>query len=515
MMHSLPAALAESPDSLPHDAAKRRERLLVGLFCLLAAVRVFLFTAAFPFFNYVDEQYHFDVVWRYAHGDVPPGLEPFSLEAAELISLYGSPEYIQDLGTLPAAKVAPPVWASPAAVRDKLFRERTDFWRNRENHEAVQPPLYYAAAAGWCNLGKLLGLEGGNLLYWIRFFNFPIYALLVWLAYLLAKELFPASRFVYLGVPCLLVSFPQDIVYNINNDVLSAPLVTLALYLLFRLYRIETPRPGLALCAGLAVAAAVLTKLTNAPILAIVGIVAALKFRPAWPWKWPRTQLVPVMLLLIAAGIPIGCWLARNYLVMGDLTGFAAKCRCLTWSSKPLGQYGNHPIFTPGGFLSFWSALVTTFWRGENLWQGYPLAPGPIDTFYVTSTTLCLLAFLIAAVGDGTKANVTTRWASIFCLLMLALSVALLIFCSISVDFGTCFYPSRKWPFLSSGRLILGALVPLLIMYLSGLESLLDWLRLSFARLPLLLITTGLMAVAEIAYSLDVFASQYNWFHLP
>jgi hypothetical protein len=513
-MQSLPAAPTESPHSLAPNVAKRRERLLVGAFCLLAAVRVFLFTAAFPFFNYVDEQYHFDVVCRYSHGDVPPGLEPFSLEAADLIALYGSPEYIQDLGNLPAAKVAPPVWASPAEVRDKLFRQRTEFWKSRENHEAVQPPLYYAVVAGWCNLGTRLGMEGGNLLYWIRFFNVPVYALLVWLSHLLAKELFPASRFVYLGVPCLLVCFPQDIVYNVNNDVLSAPLVTLSLYLLFRMYRLDAPRPGLALCAGLAAAAAVLTKFTNAPILAVVGMVAALKLRPAWPRKWPRTQLVPVMLLLMAAGIPIGCWLARNYVVLGDLTGFAAKSRCLTWTSKPLGQYANHPIFTPGGFLSFWSALVTTFWRGENLWHGYPLAAGPLDTFYVTSTTLCLLAFLLAALAGGAKANVASWWAGIFCSLILALSVALLILCSISVDFGTCFYPSRTWPFLSSGRLILGALVPLLIMYLSGLESLLDWLRLSFARLPLLVIVAGLMAIAEIVYSLDVFASQYNWFHL-
>jgi hypothetical protein len=65
------------------------------------------------------------------------------------------------------------------------------------------------------------------------------------------------------------------------------------------------------------------------------------------------------------------------------------------------------------------------------------------------------------------------------------------------------------------GRLILGALVLFLIMYLSGLQSLLDWLHLSFLRLPLLILLVDIMAVAQIVYSLDVFASQYNWFHLP
>jgi hypothetical protein len=52
-------------------------------------------------------------------------------------------------------------------------------------------------------------------------------------------------------------------------------------------------------------------------------------------------------------------------------------------------------------------------------------------------------------------------------------------------------------------------------MYLSGLESLLGWLRLSVLRLPLLIIVVNLTALAEFAYSLDVFASPYNWFHLP
>jgi hypothetical protein len=101
------------------------------------------------------------------------------------------------------------------------------------------------------------------------------------------------------------------------------------------------------------------------------------------------------------------------------------------------------------------------------------------------------------------------------CLVLAALSIALLISCSIQVDFGHSTCPSRRWPFFSQGRLLLGALVPLLIMYLSGLESLLGWLRLSVLRLPLLIIVVNLTALAEFAYSLDVFASPYNWFHLP
>ena len=83
--------------------------------------------------------------------------------------------------------------------------------REKPNYEATQPPLYYAVVGLWYDLGKWLGMEGGNLLYWTRLFNLPMYVLLVWLSYRFAKEVFPASKFVYLGVPLVLVFFPQEI----------------------------------------------------------------------------------------------------------------------------------------------------------------------------------------------------------------------------------------------------------------------------------------------------------------
>ena len=255
--------------------------------------------------------------------------------------------------------------------------ELVDAFRQKLNYEATQPPLYYVVVGLWYDLGKWLGIEGGNLLYWTRLANLPMYVLLVWLSYRFAKEVFPASKFVYLGVPLVLAFLPQEIFLGLNNDVLLAPLATLSLYWLFRLYRIETPSPGLALCAGLATVAAVLTKSTSLPLLVVVGIVALLKLGLPWWRKQPLGHLVPVTLLATVSGLLIGCWLARNYLVLGDLTGLAAENRFLGWVPKPFGQYWHHPIFTPGGFLFFWNMLVTTIWRGEVSWHYFDLAAGP------------------------------------------------------------------------------------------------------------------------------------------
>jgi len=41
------------------------ERSIVLALCVAAACRVFLFSAAFPYFNNVDEPAHFDLVMKY------------------------------------------------------------------------------------------------------------------------------------------------------------------------------------------------------------------------------------------------------------------------------------------------------------------------------------------------------------------------------------------------------------------------------------------------------------------
>ena len=63
--------------------------------------------------------------------------------------------------------------------------------------------------------------------------------------------------------------------------------------------------------------------------------------------------------------------------------------------------------------------------------------------------------------------------------------------------------------------MMLGALVPFLIVYLGGLEVLLGWLRIGFLRFPLLIFLVNVMVLSETMYSMDVFASLYNWYHLP
>jgi hypothetical protein len=515
MTHSREELQADRPASPAEDRLGQRERLLVAFCCLLAVLRVSLFTLAYPFFDNVDEQEHFDLVCKYSHGELPRGLEPFSAEAAGFMALYHSPEYCWRLEDYPGGKTPPPVWSLPAAERAKMVPELTEGFQRKVNFESAQMPLYYVAVGAWYNLGKLLGLEGGNLLYWTRFLNLPAYFAVVWLAYLFAKELLPGSPFVYLGAAAILAVFPQDIFYCLSNDVFSAPFATLSLYLLLRLYRSEAPRPGLALCAGLSAAAAVLSKFINPPLLLVVGIVAVLKVVPAWWKKQPLVHLLPALLLVAAAGVPVACWLARNYVVFGDLTGYVLNNRFKTWTPKPVSEYWHHPIFTPSGCWVFWSEFLRTFWRGQMRWHYVSLAASPIDSFYVVSSTLFLLAFAVAAVADRRGVPAETRLFFGLGGLLFAGCLAILVLISISFDFGHSNYPSRRFPYLPCGRYLMGAVVPFFVMYLGGLEAMLERLQWRRLRLPLLIGMAGFMAVSEISYSLQVFASRYNWYHLP
>ena len=85
---------------------------------------------------------------------------------------------------------------------------------------------------------------------------------------------------------------------------------------------------------------------------------------------------------------------------------------------------------------------------------------------------------------------------------------------SIIYDFHLCFAPSRDFPYFTAGRTILGVLIPFLMLYLYGLDYLLQSVRNRWAR-PLILVGIILfMLVSEITSDWPVFSSQYNWFHM-
>jgi hypothetical protein len=487
-------------------SSRRTELTIVAAFCALAGLRVFLFDAAFPFFNNVDEQAHVDLVFKYARGHAPAGLETFDREAIEAILLYGSPEYTSPPGFLTRETMPEPVWRRLAndPNRDRVLDAYAQKLSKNVNHESMQPPLYYAVAGAWLRIGEALGLRGGSALYWIRFLNVPLIALLTWMAYVFARTFFPGDSFLALGMPLLTAFVPTDTFYSVNNDVLLPVVGGGAMICLLRIARGDSKSYAFHVLAGLLVAGCLMVKLSS---VAIVPVAVAAAWFGGRPWGKAAS------LLAAAAAVPV-VWGARNLRLVGDVTASAPKLAILHWTVKPLAGIWSHPVFSIGGAATFWHETMAHFWRGELAWGLTPMAIPGVDMFYGASSAVLLLACTVAlAIGRKTLPR-DRQVVDGLNLAAFAGSIFFLLAVSVRYDFDGCVYPSSAHPFLTSGRLALAVWLPFAALYVGGLSVLLPGRRLLPARWAVLAGIVALITLSETSLSRVVFESGFNWFHM-
>ena len=500
-------------DSTPPAAFfETHERIVVALLGLLAAVHVFVFAATFPFFNVVDEQAHFDLVVKYSQGHLPRQLEPPAAETTSYVVIFGTQEFLWPSNNFPIEQFPPP-WTQPMEKIKPMLLSREAAWNNVRNHEASQPPLYYALAAlGW-NLGQAGGLHDGILLYGLRFLNIVFIVALVWLGYAAARTIFPENIFLRLGVPALIAFLPQTAFYSIQNDVLSPLCFGAAFICLVKYFRTETPGVRLGIVTGLLLAATFLTKISNLPLLAVSA--AAVLFK-AWRWAQAgklRAAFPSLLSLALCAGLPVFAWLGWCKYAFGDFTGTAAKIQFLGWTHKPFAEWWHHPIFTPQGLWTFLSGLMATFWQGEFLWHRQPLSLPAVNLIYFISSIIFVGIALTDLVWRSKTAPARQYQALWFGFWCFAAAVGFLGFLSIIYDFHDCFYPSQAHPYFTSGRLILGALIPFLLLFVYGLDRALKNFG-NIAKFSTLAVIILFMLVTEIVIDWPVFPNPYNWFHM-
>jgi hypothetical protein len=490
-----------------------QERALVFLLGCAAAVHVFLFSAAFPFFNNVDEQIHFDLAVKYSQGHVPRALERVAPEATPYVVIYGTHEYLWASNNFPIEQFPPP-WTQPMEkIAPKLVSWEAS-WNNVTNHEASQQPLYYTLAGSWWRLGKVCGFHDGFLLYWVRFLNIVFIGVLVWLGFVAARMIFPENLFLKIGVPALLAFFPQTAFYSIQNDVLSPLCFGTAFICLVKLLRTDAPGVRLGTATGLALAATYLTKISNLPLLAVSGAVVLFKIPRLAKAGKLRAAFPALAALALSAGLPIGGWLAWTKCHFGDFTGTAAKIHFLNWTHKPFGEWWQHPIFTPHGLWTFVSGLLATFWQGEFLWHRQPLASPVVDAIYAILSVGFVGVAVAVLLSRSTVAAEPQRqalWLGFWCLVSAA---AFLGFLSIIYDFQDCFYPSRAHPYFTSGRLMLGALIPFLLIFLYGFDCALGRIKNRWAKPLALMCLILFMLISEFTTDRMMFSNAYNWFHM-
>jgi hypothetical protein len=488
------------------------ERKWILLLCLVASIRVFIFSAAFPPINNVDEQSHFDLVIKYAHGHPPRSFDLDADESMQYIAVYGSQEFLWPPTAFQDGKFPPPSWTQPPEKAMPILLARESKW-NGANHESSQPPLYYTLAGLWWHLGQWLGFEAGRLFYWLRFLDILFVAALVWLGYATARMIFPENIFFRIGIPALLAFLPQTAFYSINNDILSPLCFGAAFFCLVKLLRAEIPGARLGTFTGLALAATFLAKSSNLPLLAAAFAAVLFKILRLAKSGNLRASIPSLGLLFFCAGLPMAAWLAWCKINFGDFTGSAAKIHMLGWTLKPSGEWFHHPIFTPHGFWIFIRDLLATFWQGEFWWHRQPMGLPTVDIDYAVLS----IGFVAAAVtGLARRRSNTTAlqrdalWLGFWSFIA---AIAFLGFLSIIYDFHDCFYPSREHPYFTSGRLMLGALVPFMLLFVYGIDRALEKFG---ARVKKFALATMIlfMLVCEIATDWPAFSSQYNWFHM-
>lgn len=489
------------------------ERRWIWLLCLLAAIHVFTYSAAFPLINNVDEQAHFDLAVKYSQLHLPGGVEPESPESLRYIVIYGSLEYLWPPERFEGKQFPPPPWKQPIEKIAPFLLAREAMWK-APNHESSQPPLYYTTAGLWWNIGSALGFEGGRLMYWLRFLNIVFIMALVWLGYGAARLVFPGQTFLQYGVPTLVAFMPQSAFYSIGNDMLSALCFGAAFILLNQFLREESPGARLGAALGLALAATLLTKMTNLPLVALAGAVLISKFFVLTKNGWKcRPPLAAWAMLLLCALLPTAGWLGWCKHGFGDFTGSELKIQLLGWTHKPFSEWWHHPIFTLHGVWFFASNLMASFWQGEFYWHGHPLAWRTIDVIYAAlsiGSIVLALANLRFRPGGTPSLQFQVLWIALTGFVSV---VTFLAFLSLIYDFHDCFRPSREFPYFTSGRMMLGALIPFLLLFVFGLDRALNRFgdRIKFFVLGGLV---SLMVVSEVAVNWPVFSSQYNWFHM-
>ena len=494
-------------------ATGQRERLAVLFLCLLSAAHVFVFSAAFPFFSVVDEQVHLDLAVHYAHGDVPRTFTPPFAEALPFIVLFHTTEFLGPPARAADGSILPPPWKRPmAAIREDVLAEEAAYRNQFQNHEASSPPLYYGLAGAWWRLGQWLDLDGIQLLYWVRFLNVPLLAAIVWLGWLAARDTFPDNAFIRLAVPALIACLPQSSFYAINNDILTPLTFGAAFVLVLKIWDAPAVAPRLAAGTGLALAAAFLTKTSNLPLLAAAAVLLGVKVRRLVKHgKW-RTSSFALLVLFVAAALPMAAWMAWCKINFGDFTGSNMKVRFLGWTHRPLADWLHHPLFSASGGWYFLSHNLASFWQGEQMWHRAPLALPAVDSVYVVLTLGALAVTLAAWLRRPPPFTPPQQTALGLGFLCIAAALAFFALLSVKYDFQDCFYPSRAQPYFVSGRLMLGLLIPFLFLFTCGLDRLMVHFQ-SSTKFLVLFALLAFMLASEFTIDNPVFASDYNWFH--
>lgn len=282
-----------------HGKLPRRHKVVLALIVAVGLLRGLFWVSMTLVFNPIDEAPHYAYVESMATDLRPPvvGRDRLSPEAMTLLK-----------------STATSYWRSVPFPPDPA----DDRWQAvAESYEGVQGPAYYALMALPWRAAQPFGAL--SALYAVRVATVLLALVAVPLAYLLARELFPRRREVWLAAPALLVllqGFNANLA-SVTNDALVVPLAAGALLAAARVRRTGfTGWNGLA--TGALLGAGLATKSNMIALFPLVGVWALCVARSR---RTSVTSFLRWCAAAAAGGVATaGPWLAWNLAQYGSLS---------------------------------------------------------------------------------------------------------------------------------------------------------------------------------------------------
>jgi 4-amino-4-deoxy-L-arabinose transferase-like glycosyltransferase len=343
-------------------------------------------------------------------------------------------------------------------------------------YEFHQPPLYYLLAA------PVYALSGGALLP-LRLLSVVLGAVLVVVAYLVGKAVYPDLAWPALGVAALIAFLPQHIAMTagVENDTLAELLLAFILLRLVRWLKRDGFGPrGSLILTGALIGLALLTKAGIYIAVPLALVAVWLKAFPRGAKGKSRLQVRPALAALLCLLLPallLGLpWFVRNALEYGglDVLGLQQHDRVVA------GQPRTADVLADSGILpTAWAFLNTTFrsFWGQFGWMAVPMDGRVYDALWLLSI-VAGLGFLFGLVEARERGPFSPSILLLACSGLLTLATFL--------GYNLSFYQAQ-------GRYLFPALIPI---GLGGAVGLNNTLRKRDAQMTAIALAIATLIVA-------------------
>jgi 4-amino-4-deoxy-L-arabinose transferase-like glycosyltransferase len=411
------------------------EKILFMLILVSYIVVGTLFAMQTPAWQAPDEPAHYNYVAQVARDGCCPLIEDGDWQSdyqLELTTVKFAPDYLDRLDTI--------------------------------QYEDHQPPLYYLLAS------VVYSLTGGSLTA-LRLFSMVLGGVVVVIAFIIGKQVFPNRPQIALGTMALVAFQPQHMmmITSVNNDALAEVIIAVGLLWIIRYLQTEKI-PVWQL--GLIMALGLMIKTTIYFLAGVIPLAILLKWHTQ---KRPLRDLIQswAIFLVIALGIG-GLWWLRNFGVYGfpDFLGLRAH------DSVVVGQLRTADYIAQNGIAVYRSEMLrvtfNSFW-GQFGWMAVPLdnvLGGWVYRGFAGLMLVGISGLFVARLprqpqGKIDDSNRRTRF-NVWIILIATLILAVLAYLYYNSEF-------LQW----QGRYMFPGLIPFALMMVYGLDS---WRNLLLSR---------------------------------